>query len=72
MIDFNKEDNRKKIGLNSDIRELTRKETGPIMPNIEANPEEAKNIIEEEKSFSPRGVLSVRDLILSGQFKIRS
>ena len=68
MIDFNKEDNRKKIGLNSDIRELTRKETGPIMPNIEANPEEAKNIIEEEKAFR-RGVLSVRDLISPASLK---
>ena len=70
MIDFNKEDNRKKINLNSDIRELgrTTNPNGVVIPNIEDNPEEAKNIIEEEKAFR-RGVLSVRDLISPASLK---
>jgi type IV secretory pathway VirB4 component len=68
MIDFNKEDNKKRIGLNSDIRELTRRSGQELVPNIEANPEETKNIIEEEKAFR-RGVLSVRDLISPASLK---
>jgi len=69
MIDFNKEENRKKIGLNTDIRELGRS-SNPVsgVPNIEINPEEAKTIIEEEKAFR-RGVLSVRDLISPASLK---
>jgi len=68
MIDFNKEDNKKRIGLNSDIRELARRSGQEPELNIEANPEETKNIIEEEKAFR-RGVLSVRDLISPASLK---
>jgi len=68
MIDFNKEDNRKKIGLNTDIRNLGRNQNDLTIPNIEANPEDVKNIIEEEKAFR-RGVLSVRDLISPASLK---
>lgn len=68
MIDFNKEDNQKKIGFNTDIRDLGRgpkTEQAPVV-NISAN--EAKDIIEEEKAFR-RGVLSVRDLISPASLK---
>ncbi len=68
MIDFNKEDNQKKIGFNTDIRDLGRKPNEALIPNIEVDPEEVKNIIEEEKAFR-RGVLSVRDLISPASLK---
>jgi len=67
MIDFNKEDNQKKIGLNTDIRELGRSQNADI-PVVNVSAEEAKNIIEEEKAFR-RGVLSVRDLISPASLK---
>jgi len=68
MIDFNKEDNQNKIGLNTNLKDLGRKPGDIVAPNIEANPEEAKTIIEEEKAFR-RGVLSVRDLISPASLK---
>lgn len=69
MIDFNKEENQKKIGLNTDIRELGRSSNSVSgIPDIKINPEEAKTIIEEEKAFR-RGVLSVRDLISPASLK---
>lgn len=69
MINFNKEDNVRKIGLNTDLRDLGRQKVGePEAPRIEENPEIAKNIIEEEKAFR-RGVLSVRDLISPASLK---
>ena len=65
MIDFNKEENQKKIGLNTDIRDLSgAREAAPV----QLSPSEAKNIIEEEKAFR-RGVLSVRDLISPASLK---
>jgi Type IV secretory pathway, VirB4 components len=67
MIDFNKEENQKKIGLNTDIRELAGgpKTAAPVVP---LSSSEAKTIIEEEKAFR-RGVLSVRDLISPASLK---
>ena len=67
MIDFNKEDNQKKIGLNSDIRDLTNSQNN-AKPEPKITSDEAKNIIEEEKAFR-RGVLSVRDLISQASLK---
>lgn len=68
MIDFNKEDNQRKINLNTDIRDLGSrpKITETTAVNISAN--DAKDIIEEEKAFR-RGVLSVRDLISPSSLK---
>lgn len=70
MIDFNKEDNQRKIGLNTDIRELGigTKTAAAAVPNVPISSEEAKTIIEEEKAFR-RGVLSVRDLISPASLK---
>ena len=67
MIDFNKEENQKKIGFNSDIRDLA---GGPktAAPAVQLSSSEAQNIIEEEKAFR-RGVLSVRDLISPASLK---
>lgn len=67
MIDFNKEENQKKIGFNSDIRDLAGgpKTAAPVVP---LSSSEAQNIIEEEKAFR-RGVLSVRDLISPASLK---
>lgn len=71
MIDFNKQDNRQKIGLNTDVRDLNFRpqpnSNEPMRP-IQISPEEAQNIIEEEKAFR-RGVLSVRDLISPSSLK---
>ncbi len=68
MIDFNKEDNQKKIGLNTDIRDLRPKPRAEelLVPKVDA--QEDKNIIEEEKAFR-LGVLSVRDLISPASLK---
>ncbi len=71
MIDFNKQDNRQKIGLNTDVRDLNFRpqpnSNEPPRP-LQISPEEAKTIIEEEKAFR-RGVLSVRDLISPSSLK---
>ncbi len=68
MIDFNKEDNQKKIGLNTDIRDLARRPQTNEAPVVNVSASEAKDIIEEEKAFR-RGVLSVRDLISPASLK---
>lgn len=67
MIDFNKEENQRKIGFNSDLRDLAPKKEGAA-PEINLSAEEAKDIIEEEKAFR-KGVLSVRDLISPASLK---
>jgi len=67
MIDFNKEEEQKKIGFNSDIRDLAPKRDNAV-PEIKLTAEEAKDIIEEEKAFR-KGVLSVRDLISPASLK---
>jgi type IV secretory pathway VirB4 component len=66
MIDFNKEENQKKIGLNTDLRDLGGARTEAS--SVQLSPGETKNIIEEEKAFR-RGVLSVRDLISPASLK---
>ncbi len=69
MINFNKEDNSKKIGLNTNLKDLIKHRPGDlIVPQVEEDPEIAKKIIEEEKAFR-RGVLSVRDLISPASLK---
>lgn len=67
MIDFKKEDNQKKIGLNSNINELIPKPKEPAI-GLSFDSEKSKSIIEEEKAFR-RGVLSVRDLISPASLK---
>jgi type IV secretory pathway VirB4 component len=72
MINFNKDDNSRKINLNSDLRELAKPRPGDlIVPRVEDDPDIAKKIIEEEKAFR-RGVLSVRDLISPASLKAES
>lgn len=66
MIDFNKEEDKKKIGLNTDITQLG--SGSKQAPAVKITPAEAQNIIEEEKAFR-RGVLSVRDLISPASLK---
>jgi type IV secretory pathway VirB4 component len=68
MIDFNKEEDQKKISLNTNILDLGHKTEEAADFGIKIDPEEAKNIIEEEKAFR-RGVLSVRDLISPASLK---
>ena len=69
MINFNKDDNSRKIGLNTNLRDLAKPKPGDlIVPRVEEDPEIAKKIIEEEKAFR-RGVLSVRDLISPASLK---
>ena len=68
MIDFNKEDNQRKISLNTDIRDLGAKPKTNEVFVANINSESDKDIIEEEKAFR-RGVLSVRDLISPASLK---
>lgn len=69
MINFNKEDNSRKIGPNTDVRDLLRPKSDELkVPRVEEDPDLAKKIIEEEKAFR-RGVLSVRDLISPASLK---
>ncbi len=65
MIDFSKQQEGKKIGLNTTIT-LGMK---PVVPSIEENPEMTREVIEEEKAFR-RGVLSVRDIIAPSALKV--
>jgi len=66
MIDFNQNDKKEKLNLNSNIS-LSGKKQKTEKP-IEADPELTKEIIEEEKAFR-RGVLTVRDIIAPASFK---
>jgi len=67
MIDFNKDEQKNKITLNTPVT-LGRKSLGP---EIETNPELTREIIEEEKAFR-RGVLSVRDIIAPASLKVEA
>lgn len=69
MIDFNKEDNQKKITLDSDIKDIVG--SRKTEPELKITPAEEQIIIEEEKAFR-RGVLSVRDLISPASLKAES
>ncbi len=68
MIDFNKEDNQKKIGLTTDVLDLARRTKTNEAPIARVDLTKDKDIIEEEKIFR-RGVLSVRDLISPASLK---
>lgn len=63
MINFNKNDDKQKITLNTQIS-LKSKEK-----SIESDPELTREIIEEEKAFR-RGVLTVRDIISPASLQI--
>ncbi len=63
MINFNKNDDKQKITLNTPIS-LKGKER-----SIESDPELTREIIEEEKAFR-RGVLTVRDIISPASLQI--
>jgi len=65
MIDFNKQKPANKISLTAPV---TFKAKSPA-PEIEANPDLTREVIEEEKAFR-RGVLSVRDIIAPASLKI--
>jgi type IV secretory pathway VirB4 component len=66
MIDFNQNDKKEKLNLNSNISLSGKKQK--TEKSIEADPELTKEIIEEEKAFR-RGVLTVRDIIAPASFK---
>ncbi|MFA5000421.1 MAG: DUF87 domain-containing protein [Patescibacteria group bacterium] len=63
MIDFSKEEQPDKITLQTSVN------LGQKPAAVEANPEAAEEIIEEEKAFR-RGVLSVRDVIAPASLKV--
>ena len=65
MINFNKEEKKEGISLNTPIT-LTRPSNEPI---IEADPELTREVIEEEKAFR-RGILSVRDIIAPASIRV--
>ena len=65
MINFNKEEKKEGISLNTPIT-LTRPSNEPV---IESDPELTREVIEEEKAFR-RGVLSVRDIIAPASIKV--
>ena len=63
MIDFSKEEQPDKITLQTSVN------LGQKPAAVEANPEVAEEVIEEEKAFR-RGVLSVRDVIAPASLKV--
>jgi len=65
MINFNQNEDKQKIGLNTKI---SLSPSGQGQP-IEANPVLTKEIIEEEKAFR-RGVLTVRDIISPASLQV--
>jgi type IV secretory pathway VirB4 component len=65
MINFNRDDDKQKITLNTPIS-LSSK---PKEKSIEADPEMTREIIEEEKAFR-RGVLTVRDIISPASLQV--
>lgn len=65
MVNFNKDEQAKRINLKTPIN------IGGNASLIEKNPELTREIIEEEKAFR-RGVLSVRDIIAPASLKVES
>ncbi|MDD2354314.1 MAG: ATP-binding protein [Patescibacteria group bacterium] len=65
MINFNKQEEEKKISLNSKVG--FGKQSTPV--NIESDAEMTREIIEEEKALR-RGILSVKDIIAPASVKI--
>lgn len=66
MINFNKDDDKQKMTLNTPIS-LTPRSKGNV---IENDPEMTREIIEEEKAFR-RGVLTVRDIISPASLQVK-
>ncbi|HZJ41630.1 MAG TPA: ATP-binding protein [Patescibacteria group bacterium] len=66
MINFNKEEEKNKITLNSTVRLSKGSE-----PFIESDPKATRDVIEEEKALR-RGILSVKDIIAPASLKIDS
>ena len=66
MINFNKEDEKNKITLNSTVS-LNRGQES----SIELDPKATRDVIEEEKALR-RGILSVKDIIAPASLKINS
>ncbi|MDP3836501.1 MAG: ATP-binding protein [bacterium] len=66
MINFNKNDDKQKMTLNTPIS-LTPRSKGAV---IENDPEMTREIIEEEKAFR-RGVLTVRDIISPASLQVK-
>jgi len=67
MINFNQDDQKKKITLDMPIGPGARS----AQPAIEADPELTREVIEEEKAYR-RGILSVRDIIAPASLKIEA
>jgi len=67
MIDFSKEKEEKKITLQTPVTLKPQK----TEPEIEADPELTREVIEEEKAFR-KGVLSVRDIIAPASLKVNA
>jgi type IV secretory pathway VirB4 component len=65
MINFNKQDDDKKITLNTPVSLRSQS----AQPDIETDPELTREIIEEEKALR-RGILSVKDIIAPASVKI--
>ncbi|MGE5425863.1 MAG: VirB4-like conjugal transfer ATPase, CD1110 family [Bacillota bacterium] len=66
MINFNKNEDKQKIGLNTPITLASKGKEKPI----EADPRLTREIIEEEKAFR-RGVLTVRDIISPASLQVK-
>lgn len=66
MINFNKEDDKNKITLNTEIN-LSNQKKG----DIEKDPVLTREVIEEEKALR-RGILSVKDIIAPASLKVES
>ena len=66
MINFNREEDKNKITLNTPIT-LSGKQNQEL--NIEADPSLTREVIEEEKAFR-RGILSVKDIIAPASLRI--
>lgn len=67
MINFNKEEEKNKISLNTPVTMKSKKR----IQNIEDDPKATRDIIEEEKALR-RGILSVKDIIAPASLKIEA
>ncbi len=67
MIDFSQDPNKKKIGLDSDIRDIAGRPKGAEA--IEKDPSLTEEILSDERAFR-LGVLTVKDLISPASLKV--
>ncbi len=67
MINFNRDEQKNKISLNTQIGPGAHKAN----PVIEADPELTREVIEEEKAYR-RGILGVRDIIAPASLRVDS